>query len=82
MASPRYHDGRFRDGRFNLSFIQAAMALSVIVGLLFVTLRIMSMPEVANQLPNVPEAAAQTDTVVVKTEASPLGSETSQTRNP
>jgi hypothetical protein len=82
MASPRYHNGRFRDGGFHLSFIQAAMALSVIAGLLFVTLRIMSMPEVANQVPDTPEAAAQTDTVVVKTEASPLGPETSQARNP
>ena len=43
MAAPRYTGKRARDGWHGLFIIEGLLALSVIVGLTFVTMRIQSM---------------------------------------
>jgi hypothetical protein len=55
MAAPRYGTRGYRSGRRGPSFIELSLALSVIVGLLYVSMRIMSMPTIA----------AHTDTIAV-----------------
>jgi hypothetical protein len=55
MATPRYGTRGYRGGGRRPSLIELSLALSVIVGLLYVSMRIMSMPVVA----------VHTDTVAV-----------------
>ena len=81
MARPRHGGGQYRDSRFGVSFIEASLALSVIVGLLFVTLRIMAMPRLS-----APDAAAQpaiqTEMVVQQTQTSALDLDQSGSKIP
>jgi hypothetical protein len=64
----RYH----RNGRRGLSVIELALAASVIVGLLFVTMRVMNMPG----------ATARTDSVAVTAQEPTTAAEAPATRTP
>ena len=77
MAAARYPVRRNSNGRFGLGVVETTLALSVIVGLLFVTVRVMTM--------GMPENWAQTheaSTTVVKTEALPLATNDTVTKTP
>ena len=77
MAARRYATRRSSSIRPGLGIVEISLAVSVIVGLLFVTARVMTM--------DAPHAVAKvhdTDTVVVKTETTPLAADGAQTRMP
>ena len=73
MAASRYPLRQLHTHRRRLTFIELSLALSVIVGLLFVSARIMTM--------GLPPSWTQTGTVVVKTEK-PLATDTPDTKTP
>lgn len=77
MAAPLYPGNRLRAGRRGVSIIECVLALSVIVGFMFVTVRVFSfgLPTSSNQ-------AAVNDTVAAKTDTPLLASQTSDTRTP
>lgn len=77
MAAPRYPSRRFRTGWRGPSIVECVLALSVIAGLMFVTVRIMN-----GGLPASLTRTTETGTVVVKTDASPLASGTPDTKTP
>lgn len=77
MAAQWYPNRRMRTGRRGFPVEECLLALSVIIGLVFVSVRIMNMP--------VPVAVAQTDataSVVVKTETPPLAADAAGTKTP
>jgi hypothetical protein len=80
MATPRYGGRGYRQSRFGPSLIEASLALSVIVGFLFVTMRIMNMPDLVAQTAAAQPGVTQTDTVVVRTDPPAPG--TLETKNP
>ena len=77
MAAPPYPGNRLRTGRRGVSLIECVLALSVIFGFMFVTVRVMSFG-----LPTSSSHAAGTDTVAAKTDTPLLASENSDTRTP
>jgi hypothetical protein len=77
MAAPRYPIRHFRTGRSGISVEEGLLALSVIIGLMFVSVRIMNMGEPASM----PQADG-TATVVVTTETPPLAADASDTKTP
>jgi hypothetical protein len=77
MAAPLFPGRQRHTGRRGLSIIECLLALSVIVGFLFVTVRVMSFG-----LPTSWNQAAATDTAAAKTETPQLASETSDTKTP
>jgi hypothetical protein len=72
MASSRYRTNGVRNGRRGPSAIELSLALSVIVGLLFVSMRIMSLPEVP----------VQTGAADVRTMTTSLAPEATDTKTP
>jgi hypothetical protein len=70
MATARYRTGGVHRGRHGLTAIELSLALSVIVGLLFVSMRIMSLPE----------APVQTSAAQMPTVTTALAPETSETK--
>jgi hypothetical protein len=77
MAAQRYSSSGFRSDRHGLTIVQSVFALSVIAGLMFVTVRLMSMGRPAYLTQPI-----QTETAVVTTEAPPPVPETSETKAP
>jgi hypothetical protein len=77
MGAPRYPIRHFRTSRRGISREECLLALSVIVGLMFVSVRIMNMREPA-PMPQTGETA----TVAVTTEAPPLAAEAFDTKTP
>lgn len=74
MATPRYRTNSHNGGRRGLTAIELSLAVSVIVGLLFVSMRIMNLPDVPVQT-----SAAQAQTETVTTSLAP---DTSETKTP
>jgi Flp pilus assembly protein TadG len=72
MAPPRYRTKGLRNGRRGPSAIELSLVLSVIVGLLFVSMRIMSLPDVR----------VQTGAAAVQTVTTSLAPEASETKTP
>jgi len=72
MATSRYHNKSVPNGRRGLSAIELSLALSVIAGLLFVSMRIMSLPEVRVQA-----GAAEVQTITTS-----LAPEATETKTP
>jgi hypothetical protein len=74
MAATLFPGKRLQSGRRGLSIIECLLALSVIVGFLFVTVRVMTL-----EVPAPSTQVVATDTVA----ATPrLGSETADTKTP
>jgi hypothetical protein len=71
MAAPRYPGTRTGSGRRGLSVVECIFAVSVIVGLMFVTVRVM----------NIGEPPSGAETVVVKSDA-PLVPDDPGTKTP
>ncbi len=77
MAAARYPVRRNHHGRLGLGVMETSLALSVIVGLLFVAVRVMSLGVPANL-----NQAHETTTTVVKTEALQIAPDSSETKTP
>lgn len=77
MATTRYAGNRFRTGRGGLHLIECILALSVIVGFAFVTIRIMNMG-----LPDSSAQVAVQGTDIVKTDAPPVAAAAADTETP
>ena len=75
MAAARYPTRH--NGRRGLGVMETSLALSVIIGLLFVAVRVMNMGMPANWT-----QTSDAQTVVVKTEAVPLAPGDPGTRTP
>jgi len=92
MAATLYPGNRLRSGRRGLSIIECALALSVIVGFVFVTVRVMSLGLPASLTQTVAAQGAGTEatrsestatnTVAAQTETPRLASETTDTKTP
>jgi hypothetical protein len=77
MAAPRYPGNSIRTGRRGLPIVECVLALSVIVGLVFVTVRVMNG---GLQAPLTQTAA--TETAVANTETPPPAQDPSDTKTP
>ena len=87
MAAPLYPGNRLRTGRRRVSIIECVLALSVIVGFMFVTVRVISfgLPTTWNQAAANDTAAAKTtgiDTIAASTDTPVLASQTTDTKTP
>jgi hypothetical protein len=77
MAAIRYHGRHDRSGRRGISITECALALSVIVGLSFVTLRILGA---ASQPLSI--QSADRGTVMLETETTPPATGGPETKTP
>ncbi len=87
MAAPLFPGNRSRTGRRGVSVIECALAVSVILGLMFVTVRVMNIGSPAPLVQaattdKAPLETAETDTTVAKAQTPLLASETSDTKTP
>jgi hypothetical protein len=81
MVALRYSSNGIRSGLRGLSAVECALALSIIVGLMFVTYRIMNLGAPAS-LPSSVSQTLESDTTIAKNEILQSTPDASDTKTP